>query len=104
MSKRYPRDPIYGKPPRWSRVYDKFFPWHTDGASRHTKCITEMMRNTRSPFRAMLIEAGYEPDHMASSMEVTVTMLWEARAEIERLKGSGQNLADATPNKGPSHV
>lgn len=99
MAKRYPRDPAYGNPPRWSRLYDRYFPNHTDGASRHTKCIAEMMRNPLSPFRALIVEAGYEPDHMASSMEVTVQMLWKARAEIEKLnerENRKARRADAT--------
>ncbi len=101
MAKRYPRDPSYPRPPRWGRLYDRYFPDHTDGASRHTKCIAEIMRNPLSPLRAAMVEAQYEPDHMAASMEVTVQMLWEARAEIERLKGSGRNLADGTKKESP---
>jgi len=83
---KYARDPDYGKPPRWSRLYSKFFPEFTDGCSRHVKVISESLRDVRSPIRRMLIDAGYEPDHMAESMEVTVRMLWEARASIKQLR------------------
>lgn len=80
MSARIPRDPNYGKPPRWGRLYAKYFPEHTDPSSRHVKVIAEMLRGTTSPLRKLLHDAGYEPDHMARSMEATVIMLWETRA------------------------
>ncbi|MBK9496680.1 MAG: hypothetical protein IPO08_19700 [Xanthomonadales bacterium] len=84
---KYARDPDYGQPVKWAREYDKHFPDNTDGCSRHTKMIAhENLRAINSPVRRMLIDAGYEPDHWAQSMELTVTMLWEARAEIARLK------------------
>lgn len=83
----YVRDPLYGKPLRWDRLYARFFPKHTDGCSRHVKIIAhDCLRNVRSPVRRLLIDAGYEPDHWAESMEITVKALWEARAEIDRLK------------------
>lgn len=84
---KYARDPDYGKPPLWSRLYDKHFPDNTCPSSRHTKSVAQdILRDTRSPVRRMLIDAGYEPDHWARSLEQTVIMLWEARQEIERLK------------------
>lgn len=76
---KFPRDPIYGRPPRWGRLYAKHFPHNTDGASRHVRLIADDLRDVRSPLRALLAEAGYEPDHMARSMEVTVKALWETR-------------------------
>lgn len=93
---KYARDPDYGKSPSWGRLYNKHFPHHTDGCSRHTKTIAQdVLRDTRSPVRRMLIDAGYEPDHWAQSLEITVRMLWEARAEIERLT--------PTPTPEPHH-
>jgi hypothetical protein len=84
---KYARDPDYGTPVRWSREYAKHFPLRTDGCSRHVKIIAhDCLRNINSPVRRLLIDAGYEPDHWAQSMELTVKMLWEARAEIARLK------------------
>ncbi|MGR3495244.1 hypothetical protein [Citreimonas sp.] len=79
-----PRSPDHPKPMRWSRLYARHCPHRTDPTSRHVKVIAEGLRDLRSPMREAL--AGYDPDHMASSLELTVKMLWEARAEIERLK------------------
>lgn len=87
MGERYARDPSYGKPPLWGRLYAKHCPAHTDGCSRHVSLISEDFRDPKSEVRRLLIDAGYEPDHWASSMEVTVRALWEARAELHRLKG-----------------
>ncbi len=84
---KVPRDPAYGKPPRWGRLYDKHFPHNTDGASRHVKCFAEQLRDVRGPVRALIAE-HQEPDHIASSMEVTVRMLWEARARIAELEAA----------------
>ncbi len=74
----------YGMPPRWGREYDKYCPDHTDGASRHVKMISESFR--RGPIEKLLREAGFEPDHWASSMEVTVLALWRTRKELAALK------------------
>ena len=79
--KAIPRDPDYGKPPRWGRLYAKHFPLDTCGTSRHVKMISEWLRDTKSPLRKVLADAGYEPDHMARSMENTVKFLWEERAK-----------------------
>lgn len=81
--KRYPRDPAYGKPPNWSKLYRDHFPDFTDPYSRHVAMIAQAMRDPRSPLRAALVEAGYEPDHYALSMEVTVSGLWKARKRRE---------------------
>ncbi len=82
MAGKYARDPDYGKPPRWGKVYGRHFPADTDGCSRHTKLIADqILRDPKSPVRRMLIDAGYEPDHWAQSLELTVTMLWELREE-----------------------
>lgn len=82
--KRIPRDPEYGKPPRWGRLYAKYFPMHTDPFSRHVGMISERLRDTSSDLRRVLYDAGYEPDHMARSMEITVEMLWKTRHASER--------------------
>ena len=80
---KYARNPDYGAPPKWGKLYDKYFPDHTDGSSRHTKIIAQdILRDTRSPVRRILIDAGYEPDHWAQSLETTVQMLWEARVKL----------------------
>jgi hypothetical protein len=71
----------YGKKPRWGALYRKHFPDHTDGASRHVKCISEQLRDKKDPLRKLLMDAGYEPDHMARSMETTVIALWTLRDE-----------------------
>lgn len=77
---KYARSPDHGKPPRWSSLYDRYCPEHTDPWSRHVKVISENLRNTKSEIRKILIDAGYDPDHWAHSMEVTVTRLWQERA------------------------
>jgi len=82
---RYARDPIYGKPPAWGRLYDKFFPFFTDPWSRHAKLIADqILRDPRSDVRLLLIDNGYEPDHWASAIEVTVKDLWTVRAKARR--------------------
>lgn len=86
MAGKYARDPDCGKPPRWGRLYARFCPKHTDGCSRHVKVISEGLRDVRSPLRRLLIDAGYEPDHWAESMELTVTMLWETRAKLAKVE------------------
>jgi hypothetical protein len=45
------------------------------------------LRETSSLIRHMMINAGYQPDHWASSMEDTVKALWEARARLAELDG-----------------
>lgn len=76
---RYSRDPFLPRPPRWGRIYDHHFPNDTDSASRHVKVIAQRLRDTRDPLRRLLIDAGYQPDHMAASMETTVKALWALR-------------------------
>ncbi len=82
---KVPRDPLYGKPPSWGKLYDKHFPHNTDGASRHVKCFAEQMRRVRDPLRG-LVSLYQPPDHIARSMELTVIALWEARARIAKLE------------------
>lgn len=84
---RIPRDPAYGKPPNWARIYSKHSPDNTDGASRHVKCFAEELRDVRGPVRA-LVRIYKQPDHIASSMEATVIALWEARARIAELEAA----------------
>jgi hypothetical protein len=81
---RYARDPDYGKPPNWKKLYREHCPERTDPWSRHARMIAEdILRDPKSPVRRMLIDAGYEPDHWASAIEVTVQNLWEARRHLE---------------------
>lgn len=87
MTKRIPRDPSYGKPPRWGELYRRHFPHRTDPTSRHASLIARTLRDTTSTLRRLLADAGYEPDHIASGIEGTVTMLWQAREDIEKLGG-----------------
>lgn len=83
------RSQSYPKPPRWSALYNRHFPLDTDSASRHVKVIAkDVLRDLKSPIRAMLENDGYEPDHWAASMEATVKALWAARAEIRRLRAA----------------
>ena len=81
---RYKRDPDYGKPPNWKKLYGEHFPARTDAYSRHARLIAgEILRDPKSPVRRMLIDAGYEPDHWASAIEATVVNLWNARRLLE---------------------
>lgn len=83
-AKKYARDPDYGKPPKWRALYDKYCPEHTDGCSRHARIICEeILRSPKSPIRQWLIDSGYEPDHWASSIEVTIEALWKERALLK---------------------
>ena len=73
--------------PKWRAMYRKHFPERTDPFSRHARIIgEEELRHKKSPARKALLAVGYDPDHWAHSIEWTVANLWEARAEIERLK------------------
>jgi hypothetical protein len=81
-----PRDQTYGQPMRWGPLYKRHFPHRTDATSRHVGLIASALRDVRSPLRRLLSDAGYEPDHWAESMEITVKMLWEAREKIEKLE------------------
>jgi hypothetical protein len=94
MVHRYSRDPDYPREPRWDRLYGRHFPMHTDPYSRHARIVCDNLRRIRSPIRKILIDAGYEVDHWANSLEVTIVQLWEARAEIERLKAESGSRED----------
>jgi len=84
---RYSRDPIYGSPPRWDRLYAQYCPQHTDPWSRHCRIIAEeILRSPKSPVRQWLIDQGYEPDHWASSIEATVKTLWKTRKKLANAK------------------
>ena len=83
---KYRRDPDYDKPPRWDRIYARHCPQRTCPVSRHVKVIAEGLRDVRSPIRRLLIDAGYEPDHWAASMEKTVKALWEAREKASETR------------------
>lgn len=94
---KYARDPAYGNPPNWSKLYAEHCPERTCPSSRHAKIICEdILRSPSSPVRRMLIDAGYEPDHWASSIEVTVRMLWEARRFLEWDNEKGEWIPKAT--------
>lgn len=82
MRAKYARDPDYDKLPNWTALYREHCPHRTDATSRHVKVIAEGLRAVRSPMRRALIDAGYEPDHMAEALEKTVEMLWEARRHL----------------------
>lgn len=89
------------RPPNWAKLYGKHFPNDTDGASRHVKIIArEMLRSKRSKVRKMLADAGYDPDHMARSMESTVIALWETRAELARLKFAARPAVSGLGHEG----
>jgi hypothetical protein len=80
---RYARDPAYGKPPNWTRLYREHCPQRTCPASRHVRLIAGYLRDPKNPVRRAMIDAGYEPDHWASSIECTVESLWEARRHLK---------------------
>ena len=77
--------------PNWSRLYAKFFPDFTCPASRHVKVISEGKR--KGQMRDAL--DGWDTEHMAEALEVTVQDLWEARkllteAGYERVEVQGK--------------
>ena len=84
MKNKYARDKSYPPPLKWGSLYGKYFPVHTDSRSRHVKVISQSLRDLRSPLRKHLVDLGYEPDHLASSMEETVKMLWDLRARVNK--------------------
>lgn len=89
MSGKYQRDPEYGKPPNWTKLYREHFPHNTDACSRHVRLIAEGLRDPKSPTRQLLIDAGYEPDHWAQSIEYTIISLWRNRAAIRKVINPG---------------
>ena len=80
MSGKYPRV-------RWDRLYARHCPARTDGTSRFAKIISESLINKREGAGKLLHESGYEAEDWGGAIAHTVKMLWEARAEIERLGG-----------------
>lgn len=73
----------YPRPRHWRSPETAIKPLKTCPVSRHTAMIADELRDPKSPIRKLMIEAGYEPDHWASSLEVTVMTLWEARRYLE---------------------
>jgi hypothetical protein len=65
------------------------FPTATCAASRHAQMIGEHLAR-QQPY-PMLTE---EPDHCGVSILSTVASLWEARAEIERLRAKLEAIDD----------
>ncbi len=64
------------------------FPENTDPSSRHARMIGEDLAGKKGHLYAMaLAESADEREHIATSILVTVEMLYKARNEIERLKG-----------------
>ena len=51
-------------------------------ASRHAQLIVDAMRS-KDGIGKLLRDAGYEPDHMADSLESVIISLWEARRYLE---------------------
>lgn len=87
----YKRDKAYGKRPKgWCK--DRGFPHRTCPSSRHTAMIADSLRDFKSPIRRLLIDAGYEPDHMASSIEVTCMSVWKHRRFLEWNNDAGDWL------------
>ena len=83
MSKRYARNfKDYPRPDHWRKLPDGGHP-KTCPATRHAAMICDSFRDARSPIRKLLIDAGYEPDHWAGSIECVVQSLWEARQFLE---------------------
>lgn len=72
----YPREKGFGKLPGGEHI-------KTCPASRHAAMICDWLRDPKWEGRKALIEAGYEPDHWASSIEVVIQSLWEARRYLE---------------------
>ena len=51
-------------------------------ASRHAHMIVDSLRS-KDGVGKLLADAGYEPDHMADSLESVIASLWEARTYLE---------------------
>ena len=97
----------YPHPDGWEkRMPDGSWP-KTCPASRHARMICEGLRDPKSPYRKLLIDGGFEPDHWASSIEVVVQCLWEARQYLEwerlpptkRYKFNGHWVPITPPNQ-----
>jgi hypothetical protein len=52
-------------------------------ASRHAQMIVDDLRS-KTGLGHVLHGAGYDPEHLASSLEDVVLALWDARAVIQR--------------------
>ena len=53
-------------------------------ASRHAAMIANSLRHkSKDGYGKMLRDAGFEPDHMADSIESAVISLWKARRFLE---------------------
>lgn len=79
----------YPKPPGWRKI-GRHYLVNTCPVSRHTRMLADELRDPKSPFGKLMREAGYEPDHWASSLEWTVKSLWEARERIKKLDPIGE--------------
>lgn len=83
MVSKYRRDTrTYPRPDHWRKLPDGTHP-QTCPASRHAAMICDELRDAKSPVRQLLIDAGYEPDHWAGSIESAVQSLWEARQYLK---------------------
>lgn len=51
-------------------------------ASRHAHMIVDALRS-KNGMGKLLADAGYEPDHMADSLESVIASLWAAREHLE---------------------
>ena len=51
-------------------------------ASRHAHLIVDNMRS-KNGMGKILRDSGYDPDHMADSLESVISSLWEARQYLE---------------------
>ncbi len=83
MSGRVEKHGGYSRPKHWNNPDKAFSPWKTCPISRHTAMIADGLRHRKSPLRITLVEAGFDPDHMASSIEACVMSLWHARQWME---------------------
>lgn len=70
--------------PRWSKIYERFFPDQTCPMSRHVKTISEQFRRNGGPLHDA-VSTYDDPVHVAESLEGTVIALWEARSLLADL-------------------
>lgn len=69
----------YPRPKHWRNPGKVFDPLRTCPSTRHAAMIADELRDKKSALRKLLTENGYEPEHMASSIEAVVMGLWHAR-------------------------